>query len=151
MEFPRPQGFPRDFPESLSQAMLVGTMLVGRLGVLHNVNYLLYDIIEALLVTFGSFPNTIGFLDPLKPTRSKPDCVWKRTEHNEKSFNVNYLLYDITGSLQTNPHPPPLSRPRYDIFSGAAHTERPYGALKICHTGGSVVGVGVEIMVLIII
>ena len=29
-EIPRPIG---DFPESLSQAMLVGTMLVGRLGV----------------------------------------------------------------------------------------------------------------------
>ena len=30
---PRPMG---DFPESLSQAMLVGIMLVGRLGVLHS-------------------------------------------------------------------------------------------------------------------
>ena len=45
-------------------------------------------------------------------------------------------------SLQQRPHPPPLSRPRYDIFSGAAHITRPYKALKICHTGGSVVGVG---------
>ena len=33
MEFPGPRGFPRDFPEDLTQAMLVGTILVGRLGV----------------------------------------------------------------------------------------------------------------------
>ena len=38
------------------------------------------------LATFGSFPNTIGFLDPLRPTRLKPDCVWKGTESSEKSF-----------------------------------------------------------------
>ena len=44
--------------------------------------------------------------------------------------------------------PPPLSRPRYDIFSWTVHIDRPYGALIILHTGGSVVGVGVEIMVL---
>ena len=34
---PMPIGSPRDFPESLTQAMLVGTMLVGRLGV-HSQN-----------------------------------------------------------------------------------------------------------------
>ena len=44
---------------------------------------------KALLATFGSFPNTIGFLDPLKPTRLKPDCVWKRTESSEKSLISN--------------------------------------------------------------
>ena len=55
--------------------------------------------------------------------------------------------YDRT-SLPEFPHPPPLLRPLYDIFSGAVHIDRPYGALIIFHTGGSVVGVGVEIMVL---
>ena len=44
--------------------------------------------------------------------------------------------------------PPPLSRHRYDIFSGAVHIKLPYEALTIFHTAGSVVGVGVEIMVL---
>ena len=34
--------------------------------------------------------------------------------------------------------------PRYDIFSAAVHVDRPYGALDIFNTGGSVVGVGVE-------
>ena len=43
---------------------------------------------------------------------------------------------------------PPLLRPLYGIFSRAVHIDRPYGALVIFHTGGSVVGVGVEIMVL---
>ena len=38
--------------------------------------------------------------------------------------------------------------PRYDVFSAAAHVNRPYGALEICRTGGSVVGVGVEILAL---
>ena len=36
-------GIPRpivDFPESLSHAILVGIMLVGRLGVKHDVNHL---------------------------------------------------------------------------------------------------------------
>ena len=46
------------------------------------------------------------------------------------------------------PPPPPLSWPLYDIFSGAVQIDRPYGALIIFHTAGSVVGVGVEIVVL---
>ena len=50
-------------------------------------------------------------------------------------------------SLPKPPHPPPLSRPRHDIFSGAVFIDRPYGALNIFHTGGSVVGVGVPILV----
>ena len=46
--------------------------------------------------------------------------------------------------------PPPLSPLQYDIFSWAVHIDRPYGALNIFHTGGSVVGVGVAIVVLTI-
>ena len=53
-------------------------------------------------------------------------------------------------SLQTNPHPPPLSQPWYDICSWAVHIDRPYGALKIFHTGGSVLGVVVAIAILTI-
>ena len=37
--------------------------------------------------------------------------------------------------------------PRYGIFSGAVHIDRPYGARNI-HTRGSVVGVRVVILVL---
>ena len=55
------------------------------------------------------------------------------------------VLFRVVGfdqpSVPTIPHPPPLSRPRYDIFSWAVHIDRPYGALIIFHTGGSVVGV----------
>ena len=47
-------------------------------------------------------------------------------------------------------HPPPLSQPRYDMFSGEVHINRPYGALKIRHTGDSVVGVVVVSLVLTI-
>ena len=54
----------------------------------------------------------------------------------------------IHNSLPKIPPPPPLSRPRYDIFSGAVHIDLPHGALVIFHTGGSVVGVGVVILVL---
>ena len=54
----------------------------------------------------------------------------------------------ILGSLPLFPRPPPLSWPRYDIFSGAVHINRPYGDLNIFHTGGSVVGVGLEFLVL---
>ena len=57
-------------------------------------------------------------------------------------------MISIVFSLQTNFHPPQLSRPRYDIFSWAVHIVRPYGALNIFHTGGSVVGVGVAMVVL---
>ena len=42
----------------------------------------------------------------------------------------------------------PVSWPRYDIFSGAVHRKRLHGALTIFHTGGSVVRVGVAILVL---
>ena len=38
--------------------------------------------------------------------------------------------------------PPRVSRPRYDIFSGAVQTNRPYGALNIFHTGCSEWGWG---------
>ena len=34
------------------------------------------------------------------------------------------------------------------MISGAVHIDRPYGALNTFHTGGSVVGVGVAILVL---
>ena len=44
-------------------------------------------------------------------------------------------------------HPPQLSRPRYDIFSWAVHTDRPYGALKIFHTGAVIVGMGGDLFV----
>ena len=43
--------------------------------------------------------------------------------------------------------PTPLSRPWYDIFSGAVHIKRPHGALEQFHAGGSVVGLGVAILV----
>ena len=43
---------------------------------------------------------------------------------------------------------PPLSQPRYDVFSGAVHVSRPYGAPYIFHSGGSVAGVGVVILAL---
>ena len=42
----------------------------------------------------------------------------------------------------------PLSRLRYGIFPGAVHINRPYAAHQIFHTMGSVVGVGVIILVL---
>ena len=45
--------------------------------------------------------------------------------------------------------PTPLSRPWYDIFSGAVHIKRTCGDLNIFHTGGSVVGVGMVISVLV--
>ena len=61
---------------------------------------------------------------------------------------TSLLMLLLYHSHQTNPHPPPLLRPRYDIFSWAVHIDRPYGALKVFHTGGSVVGVGVAIVVL---
>ena len=54
-------------------------------------------------------------------------------------------------SPSTFPHPPPLSCHRYDIFSGAVHVKLHYDALNIFHTGGSVVGVGVDMLVLNII
>ena len=60
------------------------------------------------------------------------------------------IILDVVShyiSLPKVPPPPPLSRPRYDIFSWAVHIDRPYGALIIFHTGGSVVGVGVEIYI----
>ena len=44
------------------------------------------------------------------------------------------FLFQIIISLPTIPHQPPLSRPQYDIFSGALRTGRPYGALKVFHT-----------------
>ena len=41
-------------------------------------------------------------------------------------------------SYYSIPHPSPLSRPWYDVFSGAAHVKRAYvrGPQNICHTGG---------------
>ena len=36
---------------------------------------------------------------------------------------------------------------QYDILSGAVHRCRPYGALEMFHTGGSVLGVGVAMLV----
>ena len=48
------------------------------------------------------------------------------------------------------PYPPPLSRPRYVIFSWAVHRNRPYGAPTIFHTEGSVLGVEVVILALIL-
>ena len=50
--------------------------------------------------------------------------------------------------LTTRIHPPPLSRPQYDTFSGAVQIDRPYAALIISRTGGSVAGVGVAMLVL---
>ena len=41
---PRPKG---NFPESLSQAILVGIMLVGRLGVLHSLEELQLGVLRA--------------------------------------------------------------------------------------------------------
>ena len=64
---------------------------------------------------------------------------------------VYVYTYIISYLLPRFPHPPPLSRPRYDIFSWAVHVDRPYGALNMFHTGGSVVGVGVVILVLSIL
>ena len=56
-------------------------------------------------------------------------------------------MWPLGSSATTSfPHPPPLSRPRYDIFSGAVRIKRLCGALNIFHTGGSVVGVGVVIL-----
>ena len=43
---------------------------------------------------------------------------------------------------------PPGPTIMYDIFSGAVHIDRPYGALNIFHTEGSVVGVVVDVLVL---
>ena len=74
-------------------------------------------------------------------------CVQLRWEHRIVigCSLVDSLLMVIT--TQNSP-PPPLSRHRSDIFSGAVHIKLPYEALTIFHTAGSVVGVGVEIMVL---
>ena len=58
------------------------------------------------------------------------------------------LRPEVLGSPSTFPHPAPLSWRRYDIFSGAVHIKLHYDALNIFHTGGSVEGVGVEIVVL---
>ena len=44
--------------------------------------------------------------------------------------------------------PRPLSRLRCGVFSGAVCINRPHGAPKIFHAGGSAVGVGVVILVL---
>ena len=63
-------------------------------------------------------------------------------------YTYIHINYTYTHSLPKIPCPPPLSRHRYDIFSGAVHIKLPYEALTIFHTAGSVVGVGVEIMVL---
>ena len=51
-------------------------------------------------------------------------------------------------SLPEFTHPHPLLWPWYYIFSGVVHIDRPCRALKTCHTGGSVVGVRVVILVL---
>ena len=56
--------------------------------------------------------------------------------------------YRYTPFTTNKSTPIPLSRPRYDIFSWAVHIDRPYGAVNIFHTGGSVVGVGLAIVVL---
>ena len=63
-------------------------------------------------------------------------------------ITITILIILIIISEPNLPPPPPLSRLRYDIFSGVVHIKRPCEALKIYHTGGSVVGVGVVILVL---
>ena len=66
---PRPIG---DFPESLSQAMLVGIMLVGRLGVHHH---LLHDLAAVLHVALTYDMDNLHVCP--KPSRRKGVPNWK--------------------------------------------------------------------------
>ena len=92
-----------------------------------------------------------------------PSLGFQTVSFRSHSANLSARLSRPLGSLQTRfqtgsipsdedqfwvdyqnfPTHPPLSLPMYDIFSGAVHIKRPYGALKLFLTGGSVVGVDI--------
>ena len=61
--------------------------------------------------------------------------------NNFSSSSSSYYYYD-SDSVPEFPHPPPLSRPRYGIFSGAVHVRQPYGGPQhmsyrgLCSGGG---------------
>ena len=62
---------------------------------------------------------------------------------------ATYLFFYQPGSndeYHNFPTHPPLLWPQYDMFSGAVHLNRPCEALKICHTGRSVVGVVILVL-----
>jgi len=80
-------------------------------------------------------------------------CLQLMLESREGKHGDDFLcecVANLRSKLTTIISPPtPTITPLHVIFSRAVHIILPYGALNICHTGGSVVGLGVEILVLI--
>ena len=106
----------------MTQAILAGIILVGRLGVERD----------------NFPPRTVS----RPPAPERPGAsIEPRRGQNIAHQNSQHI------TTRTSPRTPTIG-PRYVIFSWDVHITLPYPALKLFRTRGSVVGVGVDFLVL---